>query len=131
MELSSIPLPVLIVVVALAAAVFLRAWIPLMDTREQKVKIGVAAALGLVAMTVAGVGKFGWPLKTALAYYTVLIISFAIGTLGHGKQIRAVASREAEEGPSKENQMPGLMMLQLFGVMVLLFFVCGKLITDF
>ncbi|MFF5564524.1 hypothetical protein ACFY7Z_02865 [Streptomyces sp. NPDC012623] len=121
----------MIIAVALAIGVFLRAWLPLMNTKEQQVKIGVAAALGLVAINTAGVLKFGWPLRTALAYYLVVIVSFAIGTLGHAKSIRAVASREATEGPSKENQMPGLMMIQLFGVMAALFVLGGKLFSDF
>ncbi|MEV7427277.1 MULTISPECIES: hypothetical protein [unclassified Streptomyces] len=131
MRLSSVPLPVMIVAVALAIAVFLRAWLPLMDTTEQKVKVGVAAALGLVAIGAGGVVKFGWPLSTALAYYLVIMVSFAIGTLGHSTSIRAVASREAAEGPSKENQLSGLMMIQLFGVMGALFVLGGNLFEDF
>ncbi|MFD5747082.1 hypothetical protein [Streptomyces sp. NPDC127033] len=131
MQLSSIPLAVVIIVVVLAVTLFVRVWVPLMDTKEQKVKIGVAAAAGLVAINVGGVVKFGWPLKTALAYYAVIIVAFAIGALGHSTSIRAVASREAAEGPSKDNQMSGLLIIQIFAVMVALFFLGGWLFEDF
>ncbi|MFE3829718.1 hypothetical protein [Streptomyces sp. NPDC059092] len=121
----------MIIAVALSAALFVRLWVPLMDTKEQKVKIGVAAAAGLIAISVGGVMKFGLPLKTALAYYAVIIVSFAIGALGHSASIRAVATREAAEGPSKENQMSGLLIIQIFAVMVALFFLGGWLFEDF
>ncbi|MER7997589.1 hypothetical protein [Streptomyces sp. NPDC095613] len=93
--------------------------------------IGAAATVALVGINAGGVSKFGWPLKTALAYYVVIMLSFAVGALGHSTSTRTVASREANEGPSKENQMSGLVLLQLFGAMGALFFLGGRLFDDF
>ncbi|MEW1723351.1 hypothetical protein [Streptomyces sp. NPDC093109] len=127
MPLSSIPVPLLIVVALLSAAAFVGLWAPLMATREQKVMIGLAALAVFAGLGAFGGAKAGWSFRQILLYAAVIALSFAVGALGHRERIRQVARREADEGPSKENQMPGLLMLQLFGTMGALFYLTGKL----
>ncbi|MFE3743319.1 hypothetical protein [Streptomyces sp. NPDC059134] len=126
MPLSALPLPVLLALAALAGAAMIRVWVPLMSTREQKVKICVAAALLLVALGGFGAAKAGWSARQILLYYSVMALSCAVGPLGHREKVREVARREDEEGASKENQMPPLLVLQWFGAMGALFLLVGR-----
>ncbi|MEV7867975.1 hypothetical protein AB0P17_18150 [Streptomyces sp. NPDC088124] len=127
MSLSALPLPVLLAVAALAAAAMIRVWVPLMSTREQKIKVCAAAAVLLLGLGAFGGAKAGWSPRQILLYYAVMALSFAAGPLGQREKVRKVARREAEDGASKENQMPPLLFLQWFGSMGALFLLVGRL----
>ncbi|MFE2727949.1 hypothetical protein [Kitasatospora sp. NPDC059327] len=96
--------------------VFLVLLVPSMPTRGLRIQTSLAPVAMAVFCVLAYLGKHMEP-AAVLAMYSLVVLAFPLGMLGHREELARRLLDRAQNGESPENEPPRAMSLQLGAVL--------------
>ncbi|MFI9236556.1 hypothetical protein [Streptomyces sp. NPDC053079] len=106
------------IIAAIATALLLAVCVPVMPTRDHKVKMACVPLLGVVILWVAAELR-GHDLETVLLMYSTGTLVFPLGLVGRGKELKKAVEDEKLFG--KQSSPPKLttqLLAAFFGMML-------------